>query len=169
MPLPALLGTLLGGPIIQAASDMARDIMDRIWPKKVSEAEKIEDEQKRLAAQMALEGMIMERDAALTSYTKDIIVAEMNQGDNYTKRARPTVVYAGLAFICLTSIIFPMMMWVLAVIKKDILPPPVLALPTDFWWIWGGVCSVWMVGRSFEKRGINSGVINAITGNGNGK
>jgi hypothetical protein len=28
-----------------------------------------------------------------------------------------------------------------------------LELPTEFWYVWGGVCSVWMIGRTIEKTG----------------
>ena len=33
--------------------------------------------------------------------SKEVIVAELQQSDNFTKRARPTVIYAGLLFILL--------------------------------------------------------------------
>ncbi len=35
---------------------------------------------------------------------KEVILAELNQGDKYTKRARPTVVYVGLGLILLELI-----------------------------------------------------------------
>jgi len=70
-----------------------------------------------------------------------IIVAEMNQTDNYTKRARPTLVYAGLAMIAINYVVAP---WFgLAQFQ----------LPAEFWMAWGGAVSVWSIGRSFEKTG----------------
>ena len=69
----------------------------------------------------------------------EIVVAELNQGDNYTKRARPTLVYSGLLFIFLGYFVAPL------IIGKQ------LELPVEFWVTWGGVCSVWSIGRSAER------------------
>ena len=82
----------------------------------------------------------------------------MNQGDSYTKRARPTIVYSGLLFIFFVHVLFPMVSW----FKSTTLPE--LALPTEFWWAWTGVYSIWIVGRSTEKNGISNKVTSLITG-----
>lgn len=66
-----------------------------------------------------------------------VIESEMAQGDNYTKRARPTVVYAGLFFFFLESI--------------GPLLGAELKISPDFTYAWAGVVGVWMVGRSYEK------------------
>lgn len=110
--------------------------------------------------QLELEKMLHERDTALiaqltteiTSKEK-IMVAELQQGDKFTKRARPTIVYVGLLAALFDGLGYD---W-----AKFTMPP-------DFWYIWGGVCSVWVIGRSAEKYGAANGLVKAITGNGKG-
>lgn len=83
-----------------------------------------------------------------------VLVAELNQGDNFTKRARPTIVYAGLVFIFLNYVVFPLFM-----------PDHAsLQLPTEFWAAWGGICATWSIGRTFEKSGVKNKITSAITG-----
>lgn len=57
---------------------------------------------------LELESLLQKRDSEIEETMRAelqakerILVAELTQGDSYTKRARPTVVYAGLAFIFL--------------------------------------------------------------------
>ena len=88
-----------------------------------------------------------------------IIKAELAQGDNYTKRSRPTIVYAGLAFIAINHVVFPCAAYLFGV------APPVLDLPVEFWATWGGVCGVYSLGRTVEKRGVSNAFTRAATGN----
>ena len=81
-----------------------------------------------------------------------IITAEMNQADNYTKRARPTIVYAGLSFIFFNFTVAP------------VLGFGTLDLPTEFWVAWGGVVGTWSVGRSAEKVGVKNAFTKKVTG-----
>lgn len=85
--------------------------------------------------------------------TLEVIKAEMASGDNYTKRARPTIVYFGLLVIA----------WNYCILPYFHLPP--VELPGDFWLAWGGVVGVWSAGRSAEKIGVQGKVTSAITGN----
>lgn len=95
-----------------------------------------------------------------------ILVAELSQGDSYTKRARPTVVYAGLAFIGLNYVFIPTMMWFAANIAQVPMAEfPPLDLPEEFWYGWSGIVATWSVGRSMERRGASNNLINVITGN----
>ncbi len=97
---------------------------------------------------------------------KSILVAELQQGDNYTKRARPTVVYVGLIFILLE--IFGIRHIVLnnldlgenalAIIESSD------AIFKTFLAAWAGVVGVYAVGRSIEKRGTRNAWTSAITG-----
>ena len=86
------------------------------------------------------------------------MVAELDQGDNYTKRARPTIAYAGLAFILLDHVLLP---YISFFSGREV---PDITLPADFWYVWGAVCSVWAIGRTMEKRGSMSKVTKMITG-----
>ncbi|GAB5381504.1 MAG: hypothetical protein Alis3KO_33760 [Aliiglaciecola sp.] len=88
-----------------------------------------------------------------------ILVAELAQGDAYTKRARPTVVYFGLVMIGLNYFVVPL---VGLLSGSDPIP---FELPTQFWAAWGGIVATWAVGRSFEKAGAGNKITNKITGN----
>ncbi len=91
-----------------------------------------------------------------------VVEAEMKSGDTYTKRARPTVVYFGLAVIFLNHVLLP---W-----GAYWFPPaegaemPNIQLPEEFWWAWSGVVGLWVVGRSAEKSGVVNKATKAITG-----
>lgn len=136
---------------IGSVADAAKSIIDKFLPDKMSDAEKAE-------AQIKLQELLQQRENSLVEAQKSIMVSEMGQGDSYTKRARPTIVYAGLLFIFMVHVAFPMITYVSGN------PLPELALPEEFWWAWTGVCGVWMLGRSMEKNGANNKVINMITG-----
>ena len=86
------------------------------------------------------------------------LVAELTQGDNYTKRARPTVVYAGLAFIFFNYIVVPV---IARVNGADYKP---LDLPPEFWYGWSGIVATWSIGRSFEKSNASNKFSRAVTG-----
>lgn len=86
-----------------------------------------------------------------------IMVAEMAQGDNYTKRARPTVVYAGLAFFLIDMVSR-------FATHFTGTPIPETQIPMEFWVAWGGVVGVYSIGRTAEKRGANGKLTSAVTG-----
>lgn len=136
---------------IGSVADLAKNIINRFFPQKMSESE-------RAKLQIELQGMLQERETKLLEVQKSILVAELQQGDAYTKRARPTVVYAGLAFIFLVHVLFPILSFYT---RSEV---PNLALPEAFWWAWSGVVGTWVVGRSFEKHGAQGKIINLITG-----
>lgn len=87
-----------------------------------------------------------------------IIVAEMKQGDTYTKRARPTVVYAGLAIIAFNYCLVPLLQTL-----GNITVAP-FTLPGEFWAAWGGCVGIWTIGRTMEKRGAGNKASRLITG-----
>jgi len=134
-----------------SVADAAKSIIERIFPPKMTDEEKA-------TAQIELQRMLQERETTLIEAQKSIIVSEMSQGDAFTKRARPMIVYCGLLFIFLVHVIFPIVTYV----TKESLPA--LNLPTEFWWAWTGVCGVWMIGRSMEKNGASNKIVNMITG-----
>ncbi len=118
------------------------------------------DEEKQ-AAKLALQRLLQERDSEVeqtlrsTIQAKErIMVAELQQGDNYTKRARPTIVYGGLLLVLVGAVakILGMSLDVNALV------------PDEFWIVWGGVCGVWIIGRSAEKIGSANRAVEVITG-----
>jgi hypothetical protein len=133
-------------------ADFAGELVKRFFPAAMTDAEKAQ-------AQIAMQAVLQQRESAIIDTQKNIIVAEMQQSDNFTKRARPTIVYAGLSFIFFVHVFLPL----LAFTTKN--PMPSLTLPNEFWVTWGGVCSIWVIGRSAEKYGITNKITGMITGN----
>lgn len=111
-------------------------------------------------------------DSAMDARQK-LIVSEMQQGDSYTQRARPSVVYAGLLFIFLNYVVVPGVGYLTGAssVQCDNAGKAAtceikggLPLPREFWWAWGGIVGTWSIGRSYEKtRGANR-VSSLITG-----
>lgn len=136
---------------IGSIADLARDVIARIWPKGMDEKEKIN-------AELALRQVLEAREQQLVAAQKEIIVAEMHQSDVFTRRARPMIVYAGLLFIFVVHVIFPVL--------KDLLggSPPEIALPEEFWWAWTGAVGIWVIGRSAEKMGYKARGVTLATG-----
>ncbi len=115
---------------------------------------------------LEMEALLQKRDSEIEQTVRselkakqEILVAELNQGDNYTKRARPTVVYAGLGFIVLNYCLIPLS----GILFKGVAFPS-MDLPAEFWLGWSGIVATWSVGRSVEKRGASNKMTRAITG-----
>lgn len=139
-------------------ADLAGNLVNRFWPPSASETEK-------LGATVQIQQMLETRETAMLDAQKAIISAEMSQGDNYTKRARPTIVYFGLIAIGLVHVLLPVLAWlVLSATGKPLTNMPSITLPDEFWFTWGGVCGVWILGRSAEKGGAANKVLGMITG-----
>ena len=106
-----------------------------------------------------------------------VLVAELTQGDSYTKRARPTVVYAGLVFILLNYTVLPGIALIGGAprdkctdsVEKDKVARTCttnyLTLPEEFWWAWAGIVGTWSIGRTAEKLGARNTLTSRITGN----
>lgn len=94
---------------------------------------------------------------------KNIIMAELNQDDKFTKRARPTVVYIGLIFILfellgLRHIILNSLDVNMEVINNS---DEIFKM---FLGVWGSVLGVYSIGRSVEKRGTRNAWTSFVTG-----
>ena len=88
---------------------------------------------------------IMDYEKTVIDKKAEIMVAELQQGDNYTKRARPTIVYGGLLILVINNVILP---WITHFTGNA---PPVINIPAEFWYVWGGVTGVYAFKRSDEK------------------
>ena len=118
------------------------------------------DGEKKAAAALQLETLFAsERMAREETFRKQmeaqqaVLVAELSQGDAYTKRARPTLVYAGLLAI----------LWNYCVVPVVFGAEPI-ALPVEFYAAWGGVTATWSIGRSRERIGKTDKITKAIIG-----
>ena len=122
-------------------------------------------DEEKMQFKIKLEELLQKRDLELEqSLRKEleakerVVVAELQQGDNYTKRARPTVVYMGLFFIFINYCLVPL------VSKFAGLGIEPLDLPAGFWAGWSGIVGTWSIGRSLEKKGMGGKIVSAITG-----
>jgi len=137
---------------IGSIADLAKTVINQFFPEKMSDEEKAQ-------AQIRLQEMLQKREDSLIDAQKSIIVSEMQQGDAFTKRARPSLVYCGLAFIFLVHVALPMAAFFCN------RPMPELSLPGEFWASWAAVVGIWSLGRSAEKRGAGGKLVGMITGN----
>lgn len=91
----------------------------------------------------------------------DIIKSEMAQGDVFTKRARPSLIYTGLLFIFIVHVLVPVIAFIAGTPADNL---PEINLPDEFWWAWGTVVSVYGAGRSAEKMGVTNRATQFLTG-----
>jgi hypothetical protein len=129
---------------------------------------------------LEVEALLQKRDSEIEQTIRKeleakerVLVAELNQGDNYTKRARPTVVYFGLGLIFLNYCLIPGIQFLRgkATVQcgqgsaaTECTVTSGIQLPSEFWWAWGGIVGTWAIGRSLEKAGANNRAVRAITG-----
>jgi len=124
---------------------------------------------------LELQGRLMQMEQQMEeSYRQElaaraeIIKAELAQGDTFTKRARPMIIYSGLFFIFIVYVLVP----VIYLISGADLPSHnhiqgqttnLINLPSEFWWAWGTVVGVYGAGRTAEKYGAANRLTNLIT------
>lgn len=144
------LGKLLGGGVSEVANAIGGVVDQFVTTDEEKAKAKLEIEKLLQADRMKLQDSLQTELQA----KERVLVAELQQGDSYTKRARPTVVYVGLAFIFFNYVVAPLF-----------LPNQAsLQLPTEFWVGWSGIVSTWSIGRSFEKRGVVNKATSVVTG-----
>ncbi len=119
----------------------------------------------RLKAAAEIETILQRRDSEIeqtirseVAASQAVMVAEMQQGDTFTKRARPTLVYFGLLVTFWNYCLMP------AVAFAFTRTLPTMNLPDAFWAAWGTTVSVWSLGRSFERRGVGGPLVGKIVG-----
>ena len=124
-------------------TDSVKTVLDRLIPdpneRKIIETELV----KALAKHNEI---VVEALESEIKAKEKIILAEMKQGDKYTSRARPTILYSGLAFFFL--LIVPGLFG-----RPVNLTPEIAELVKWFFSIWGGIAGVYVIGRSAEKAG----------------
>lgn len=142
-----ILGKILSGGVGELVESVG-NVIDKFH---TSDSEKAE-------AKLKVEQVITQRMAVIEqsiqarfAMVQGVIESEMKSGNGYTKNARPTIVYTGL-LIHLINAIGPM--FGLAAVDVD----------PNFTYVWGGVCGVWIVGRSAERMGMGNRATKAITG-----
>lgn len=129
----------------------------------LSKEEKQEFKLEMQSRLMQMEKELEETYRAELESRSDIIKSEMAQGDRFTKRARPAIIYSGLIFIFIVHVLVPVIAYI-AGTPGDQLPE--INLPEEFWWAWATVVGVYGAGRSAEKMGASNRVTQFITGSG---
>lgn len=125
----------------------------------------IEDKDKRREASIELEKILHgEREQLEESYRQElqskerIIVAELQQSDNYTKRARPTILYTGVVLV-LVEVIARYIAWFSGLSFPTQGGHLITTfVPAEFWIAWGGISGTYVIGRSAEKRAKTAGI-----------
>jgi len=125
--------------LVKPVSDLVDDLF-------TSDEERDEAKRKLMLVQLEMQAKSQEIEAQIIGAKRDVIVAELQQDDNYTKRARPTVVYAGLVVLALNNIILP---WIAYFAGSVTLPP--IDIPAEFWYGWTGITGVYAFTRGQEK------------------
>ena len=140
--MPNPLFDLVGGAI-KSIIEPATNLVDNLHTSQEEKDAAKAELQKIANAAMAVN---LKHAETIANAQRDIVVAELKQDDNYTKRARPSLVYGGLVAMFLNHVVLP---WIAYFRGLDL---PTIDLPTEFWIAWGGVTGAWAVGRSVEKR-----------------
>ena len=157
----SFLDRVIGGSLGSFAESVGNVIDKFHLSGEEKQAFKLEMERLQMAATSELEQTMR----AELEAKERILTAELQQGDTYTKRARPTVVYIGLAAIVFNYCVAPIVQWVVLNVSPEYVSPlPNLDLPTEFWWAFGSVVSVWSVGRTMERRGAANNLLSLVTG-----
>lgn len=154
--LKKIFGATPIGAVVNTVSDIAEQIFGTSEDKTKARIQKAEFD-------LALEQLLQKRDSEMEETLRvelgakeRILVAELQQGDKFTKRARPAVVYFGMFFFFFNYSLVPLF------------GMPQLLIPEPFMWGWSGIVGTWSVGRSAERIGKRNRVIDAITGSGKG-
>lgn len=99
----------------------------------------------------ALEEIKLQYEKDLLNAQASVVTAELQQDDKYTKRARPTVIYAGLVLIFLEM--FGVRMAILSLISSSIeVVQASNTIVMSFLAAWGGVVGMYTFGRTQEKK-----------------
>lgn len=100
--------------------------------------------QARVEANLEKEFIVYEEQ--LADSRSKVLVAELQQSDKYTKRARPSIIYVGLFVIVFNYVLVQPIMALFG--HPDFVP---INLPALFWATWGGITGTYSIGRSLEK------------------
>lgn len=153
------LTKLLGGSASNIIDSLSNTVDKFTLSKQEKQEFKLELQQKLLEAdRLAAENYQKELETRA-----DIIKAEMAQGDLYTKRARPTIVYVGLLFIFIVHVLVPSISYFC---EASFDPEKTVQLPEAFWWAWSSVVGIYGVGRTAEKYGTANKITQLMTGSG---
>lgn len=111
--------------------------------------------EERADKEAQLERILTDGFVARTKMVAEIVKAENQSGDSFTRRARPAVVWTGLLAIIWNYVAMPTISHLVKFFADTSIDWTPVALPTDFWIAWGGIVATWSIGRSMERRSLN--------------
>lgn len=135
------------GALVSAATSAAQQIVGHFFPGEPTP----EQEAQRAADVLVMEKLILDHDATMAEAQRDVLVAELTQGDNFTKRARPWMIYSGLIVIAYNTIVVSLLNGIVALFGNE---PAFVQLPVEpmFWTAWGGATSLYVWNRDRTKQ-----------------
>lgn len=166
----------MAGLIAELFSGGARGMVEGIGGL-VDRFVRTEDEKAQFVVEV--ERIVSERMAMMESSARatvearmQVIVAELQHGDAYTKRTRPLIARLGLYVVIWNHAAVPTLGGLLkyalvalvGVEAGALVTVTAIDLPVEFWIAWGGITSTYAVGRSFEKFGVHNRAVSAATG-----
>lgn len=156
----SIFNKLFGGGL-SGIMDSVGDLIDKF---KLSPQDKQDFKLELQGRLMQMEKELEESYRQELSARTEIIKAELAQGDTFTKRARPMIIYAGLLFIFIVYVLVPAIYLMSGADLTNPKATNLINLPGEFWWAWGTVVGVYGAGRTAEKYGAASRLTNIITG-----
>jgi hypothetical protein len=94
---------------------------------------------------------LIDYDTEVAKAKAEIMKAELQQDDKFTKRARPWIIYGGLIALGLNHIMLPWAAWIMTAVGATTEALPAINLPGEFWLAWGGAAGVYAFRRTSEK------------------
>lgn len=155
----SIFSKLFSGGVSEVV-DSVGNVLDKFT---LSKQEKEEIKLEMQGRLMQMESEVEETYRTELETRANIIKSELAQGDRYTKRARPTIIYMGLLFIFIVHVMVPVIAYIAGTPKANM---PEISLPEEFWWAWGVVVGVYGAGRSAEKLGVVNKFTQLATGSG---
>lgn len=147
---------------IFSGSDIVKDLRDLA-------DEFFTSDEERQAFELKMEYLVQKRLSEVEQTVRmemdarsKIIIAEMQQGDKFTKRARPSLIYFGLFIIFWNYCLVPSSFFLFGAATTNELR--LFELPIEFWAAWGGVVGIWSGGRTLERIGYKNKPLSLVTG-----
>ncbi len=144
----SFLSDLMSGGI----GDIVKGVKDVVDEFHTSDEEKAGIMERVEAAVTARMQVVSDQVQARFKMVQGVIEAEMKNGNGFTKAARPSIVYTGLGIHLINAL-------------GQMFGMEPIEIDENFTYVWGGVCGVWIVGRSYEKGGNSNKASQIITGN----
>lgn len=141
----------------------AGDVLDKLFTNKEEKGLILLELEKVINARLS------ETEATLrhrNEMTVRVIEAEMAQGDKWTKRARPSIIYVGLLIAFCQMVVMPTMLILQFITPEDAEVYKTYGSHELFWGAWAAVAGIYSWGRSQEKKTTRAALMGAVADGG---